>query len=110
MRGPRPFRIACDVMGIRDRRQPHGVRAWRYGVTSMLLLAVIGGAGERPRGDGAGAVATAAAPRPARASADYVANCQFAGLSAEPLGPDAILQTLMAAPVCAAASILPRRH
>ncbi len=88
-------------MDVGSRRQLRRKTAWRHVLAMTLLLAVVGGAGERLREDGAGAAASAAAPRPSRVSAERV-HCQASWLVAGPIEPNAIVETLMAAPVCMA--------
>src|SRR5262245_60474463 len=85
-----------------SRRRPSGAPAWRHGLAFMLLVAVIGGAGERPRGDGAGAAATATAPRPSRVAAEWTAHCRPVWLTGGSVDWSPIIEALMAAPLCAA--------
>lgn len=88
------------AMDVGSRRRAGKNRAWRHGLAMTLLLALVGGAGERPRGDGAAAVASAAAPRPSRASREEVARCPASRVAAGPVEPGVLASVLLAAPVC----------
>jgi hypothetical protein len=87
-------------MDVGSRRQLRRKTAWRHVLAMTLLLAVVGGAGERLREDGVAPV-SAAAPRPSRVSTEQV-HCQAPWLVAGSIEPNAIVETLMAAPVCMA--------
>jgi hypothetical protein len=89
-------------MDVGHRRRLQGASAWRHRLALTLLLAVVGAVGERPRGDGAGAVANATVSRPSRMSAEQAIHCQLAGGAVDPA---AIVDVLMAAPMCAAVRI-----
>src|SRR5262245_36335980 len=96
-------------MDVGSRRRPQGLSARRHVLALTLLMAVVGGAGERPRGDGAGAVAIAAASRPPRLKAEDVGPCQAAALTVAPPEPGATVDALMTAPLCMAVrAVAPR--
>lgn len=48
------------------------------------------------------------APRPSRVSAEHLAHCQHSWLAAGPIEPGALVQALMAAPLCMLTSMIRR--